>query len=123
MFRPYGAITLLICAHYYVSWSNDDGSGIMQAARGVNILTVVAIALLAGCMDAADRGLGPACQSNLVAAESALGRAKADKIIKAVDWAKAVALIGAARTQQQFSEYQNCFLKARKAREILARHP
>ena len=96
--------------------------GKMQAARGLKFLAIGAMALLSGCMDAADRGLGPACESNLSAAESALGRAKADKIIKAVDWAKAAALIGAARTQQQFSEYQNCYVKAKKAREILSHH-
>ena len=96
--------------------------GKMQAAHGINILMVVSIALLAGCMDAADRGLGPACESNVSAAEPALGRAKANKIVKAIDWAKAATLIGVARTQQQFSEYQNCLLKARKAREILSRH-
>ena len=94
----------------------------MQAARGVHILLIVAFVLLTGCMDAADRGLGPACESNLLAAERALGRANANKVGKAIDWAKGAALIAAARTQQQFSEYQNCFLKARKAREILSRH-
>ena len=94
----------------------------MQAIRRIGTFVVVAAALLAGCMDAADRGLGPACESNVSAAESALGRAKANKVGKAIDWAKAATLIAAARTQQQFSEYQNCLLKARKAREILSRH-
>jgi len=94
----------------------------MQAARGIKILVVVATALLSGCMDAGDVGLGPACQSGVLAAERALGKAKADNIGKAIDWTKAAALIAAARTQQQFSEYQNCVLKARKARAILSRH-
>lgn len=94
----------------------------MKTACKVSLLTVVMAVLLAGCMDAADRGLGPACESNLLAAERALSRAKANRVGKAIDWAKAATLITAARTQQQFSEYQNCYLKARKAREILSRH-
>jgi len=95
----------------------------MKAARTIHFMfATVMVAVLSGCMDAGDRGLGPACQSNLVAAQNALGRAKANKIGKAVDWARAATLIGAARTQQQFSEYQNCVLKARKARELLSRH-
>jgi hypothetical protein len=73
-------------------------------------------------MDPADRGLGPACESNLSAAERALSAAQANNVGKAIDWVKAATLIGAARTQQQFSEYQNCVLKAKKAREILSRH-
>ena len=93
----------------------------MQSANRVLILTVAAIFLLSGCMDAADRGLGPACESNLSAAESELSAAKANNVRRAVDWAKAAALIAAARTQQQFSEYQNCYLKARKARGIISR--
>lgn len=93
----------------------------MHPARSTGFVAFVAMALLSGCMDAADRGLGPACQSNVLAAEQALGRAKANNIGKAVDWAKAAGLITAARTQQAFSEYQNCVLKARKAREIIRR--
>jgi hypothetical protein len=94
----------------------------MLATLKRNIPMVAIVMVLSGCMDAADRGLGPACEANLSAAESALRRAKANRIGKAIDWAKAATLIGAARTQQQFSEYQNCLLKARKAREILSRH-
>jgi len=84
-------------------------------------LILLAAALLSGCMDAGDRGLGPACDSELAAAERALSNAKANNIGRAIDWTKAAGLIGAARVQQQFSEYQNCVLKARKASEIVAR--
>ncbi|MDE0795189.1 MAG: hypothetical protein OSB76_06085 [Alphaproteobacteria bacterium] len=35
--------------------------------------------------------------------------------------AKAATLIAAARTQQQFEEYQNCVIKAKQARKIIAR--
>ena len=94
----------------------------MRMTRYFWLFAVAAASLLAGCMDRADVGLGPACESNLVAAERALSHAKANRIGEAIDWAKAATLIGAARTQQQFSEYQNCYLKAKKAREILRRH-
>jgi len=86
-----------------------------------NILIVASLAVLSGCMDAADRGLGPRCDSTLAAAERELGAAKANNVGRVIDWAKAAALIAAARTQQQFSEFQNCVLKAEKAREIIAR--
>ncbi len=82
---------------------------------------MVSILLLAGCMDAGDRGLGPTCSTRLSAAESALGRAKANNIGGVIDWTKAAGLIAAARTQQQFSEYQNCVIKANSAIEIISR--
>ncbi len=71
-------------------------------------------------MEPGDRGLGPACESTLSAAERELGAAKANSIGRAIDWAKAATLIAAARTQQQFNEFQNCLIKARSARENLA---
>jgi len=86
------------------------------------ILAIGTMVFLSGCMDAGGRGLGPSCQSGVVAAERALGNAKANNLGRAIDWAKAAGLIAAARTQQQFSEYQNCALKAAKAREIIGRH-
>jgi hypothetical protein len=85
------------------------------------MFSIAAVALGVGCADAGDRGLGPACETNLDAAERALAKAKADNVGRAIDWAKAAGLIAAARTQQQFSEYQNCLLKAKRAREIIAR--
>ena len=93
----------------------------MNVTSRLNILVIVSIGILSGCMDAADRGLGPACESTLSAAQSELGAAKANNVGRAIDWAKAAGLIAAARTQQQFSEYQNCVLKAEKAREIISR--
>lgn len=84
---------------------------------------VVALLLLAslaaGCMEASDRGLGPSCQAELQTAEAELSHAKANSIGKAFHWTRAGALIAAARTQQQFSEYENCVIKARDARRIL----
>ncbi|MFT5485339.1 MAG: hypothetical protein ACI9JL_004388 [Paracoccaceae bacterium] len=87
----------------------------------MKMLPVAALVVLAACADAGDRGLGPACEANLDAAERALSKAKGDSVGKVIDWTKAAGLIAAARTQQQFSEYQNCVLKAKQAREIIAR--
>ncbi len=84
------------------------------------ILVIITLITLTGCMDAGDRGLGPACQSNLVAAERDLKSAKANSIGTVINWARAATLIGAARTQQQFNEYQNCVIKAKKARKIIS---
>ena len=75
--------------------------------------------LTAGCMEPSDRGLGPTCQAELVSAEADLANARANSIGKAFHWSRAGALIAAARTQQQFSEYENCVIKARNARTIL----
>jgi hypothetical protein len=93
----------------------------MHAVHGKILAVFITMTLLSGCMDAADRGLGPACESGVSAAERALKKAKANQIGRAIDWAKAAGLIAAARTQQQFSEYQNCVLKAARAREIISR--
>ncbi len=93
----------------------------MHSAPSHKIAVFLTMALLSGCMDAGDRGLGPACESGVSAAERALKKAKANNVGRAIDWAKAAGLIAAARTQQQFSEYQNCVQKAAKAREIISR--
>lgn len=95
----------------------------MYVTSRLKILVIASISLgvLSGCMDAADRGLGPTCDSTLAAAQSELMDAKANSVGRAIDWAKAAGLIAAARTQQQFSEYQNCVLKAEQAREIISR--
>lgn len=93
----------------------------MYRGLALKMFSIATVVLVAGCADAGDRGLGPACESNLDAAERALSKAKADNFGRAIDWTKAAGLIAAARTQQQFSEYQNCLLKAKRAREIIAR--
>ncbi len=84
------------------------------------MFVIITLITLTGCMDAGDRGLGPACQSNLVAAERDLKSAKANSIGTVINWARAATLIGAARTQQQFNEFQNCVIKAKKARKIIS---
>ena len=84
------------------------------------ILVFITLITLLGCMEAGDRGLGPACESTLVAAQRDLKTAKANSIGTVINWARAATLIAAARTQQQFNEFQNCVLKAKKARKIIS---
>ena len=93
----------------------------MNPAQLIKVLPVAALMGLVSCADAGDRGLGPACESNLNVAERALAKAKGNSVGKAIDWAKAATLIAAARTQQQFEEYQNWVIKAKQARKIIAR--
>jgi len=77
--------------------------------------------LVAGCtQDRGDIGLGPACAAQIDAGYHELGTAEADGLSSSVTWSKAASLLGAAKIQQQFEEYQNCVLKARKARKYLA---
>jgi hypothetical protein len=94
----------------------------MRDADRLKIPVIVLLITLSGCMEAGDYGKGPACASGLASAESALMSAKADSVGTTFDWAKAAALIFAARTQQQFNEYENCLIKARNARRIVSRH-
>lgn len=94
-----------------------EGKGMRRIAA-----TLVTTAALTGCMDAGDVGMGPACRTALKMAEDALSRAKARNIGGAVAWARAASLIAAAKTQQQFDEYQNCTIKAREASRVLARY-
>lgn len=84
------------------------------------LVTGIGAVLLTGCMDAGDRGLGPTCEARLNAAENELSQAKANSVGKSIDWARAATLIAAARTQQQFDEFQNCVIKADNARKIIA---
>ena len=62
---------------------------------------------------------GPACADGLAVAERDLETARAQGFGESVAYARAASLIGAARIQQGFGEYENCVLKAREAREYL----
>jgi hypothetical protein len=85
---------------------------------------IAAALLLAACTgDPADRGLGPSCASGLDAANRDLGTAKAAGLADSINWGKAASLISAAKVQQQFSEYQNCVIKTKEARRLLAEIP
>lgn len=92
----------------------------MSNSGTTTLICVLAGGLLYGCADAGDRGLGPACESGLSAAQRELSAAKASGVGGAVAWSKAASLIAAGRTQQQFGEYENCTLKARDARRIVS---
>ena len=92
----------------------------MRSFWGFALSGWIVVAFLSGCMDAGDRGLGPACEANLVAAERELKDAEARGLRGKIAWTQAASLIGLGRTQQQFSEFQNCVQKARRARDILS---
>ena len=93
----------------------------MHGTRRLGVVFAIG-GILSACMDAGDRGLGPACEAGLAEAERELSAAKANSIGKAIDWARAASLIAAARTQQQFNEYQNCVLKTKTARRLVTRN-
>lgn len=81
----------------------------------------LALVLLAACsQERGDIGLGPTCEAELNAGYRELNRAEADGLSGGVRWSKAASLLGAAKIQQQFEEYQNCTLKARDARRYLS---
>lgn len=93
----------------------------MNLSTAPKILLFTTAVILTGCADAADRGLGPRCASELAAAQKEFSDAKANSVGRFVDWTQAASLIALAKTQQQFSEFQNCALKAEKAREVISR--
>lgn len=62
---------------------------------------------------------GPACSDGLEVAERELQAARSDGFGDTVRWTKAASLIGAARVQEGFGEYQNCVIKVREARAYL----
>ena len=91
----------------------------MPSMRPVHTFALL-ILLVAGCsQDRGDAGLGPQCSAGLDAAYHELNQAKTDGFGGAVRWSKAASLLGAAKIQQQFEEYQNCVIKVRKARGYL----
>jgi hypothetical protein len=63
--------------------------------------------------------LGPRCADGLATAERELDTARAQGFGESVAYTKAASLIGAARIQQGFGEYENCVLKTRDARAYL----
>ena len=79
------------------------------------------VAALAGCTgEYGERGYAPACRQELRAGNQELRYAKAQGLSDSVAWTKAASLLGAAKVQEQFEEYQNCLIKAREARRYLA---
>jgi hypothetical protein len=91
----------------------------MPCKRSIHTYALM-IFLLAGCtQDRGDVGLGGQCSAGLDAGYQELNQAEADGFSGAVTWSKAASLLGAAKIQQQFEEYQNCVLKVQKARRYL----
>jgi hypothetical protein len=84
------------------------------------VIAIPVILLLAGCSpDQGDIGLGGQCSAGLDAGYRELNQADADGFSGAVTWSKAASLLGAAKIQEQFEEYQNCVIKVQKARRYL----
>lgn len=78
----------------------------------------ISLALVAaGCSgEPGEAALGPNCAEGLAAAERELDTARAQGFGESMAWTRAASLIGAARVQQGFGEYENCVIKAREAR-------
>ncbi len=74
----------------------------------------LAVVMLAGC--AAKTNYRSNCAQQLDAAWAELDIAKAEGFAGTVSYSKALTLITAAKTQQQFEAYQGCGSKAQKAR-------
>lgn len=85
------------------------------------VLTCLAAGLMVtACTgEPGEQSLGPACSGGLAQAEAELSDAKANGVGNAVRWTKAAGLIGAARVQETFEEYQNCVIKVREARAYI----
>jgi len=91
----------------------------MKRIIASSILLTLPLAL-SGCSgDSADVGLGPACADGLEAGYRELNQAEADGLSSSVKWTRAGSLLGAAKIQEQFGEYQNCVIKVREARALL----
>lgn len=91
-----------------------------QASKRAFALSLAAFLVTACSQERGDIGLGPTCAAELDAGYRDLNRAEADGLSGTVRWTKAASLLGAAKVQQQFEEYQNCVIKARKARQYLS---
>ena len=81
--------------------------------------SIAACAALAACAEPGERAYGPECRSGLRSANATLSTAKADGLAASAHWAKAASLLGAARVQKEFGEYQNCVIKVREAQAEL----
>lgn len=91
----------------------------MKIGPGLLLAAASALALAACSSEAGDRGRAAQCQVEIAAAEAALSHAKANNIGSSLRWTKAATLIGLAKTQEQFGEYENCVVKARSAQARL----
>ncbi|HET8553134.1 MAG TPA: hypothetical protein VFM97_11765 [Gammaproteobacteria bacterium] len=84
-------------------------------------LIVVALTALSGCSsEPTTAGERAACANGLNAAYDALNFARSKGFGGTVDYTKAAALLGAAKIQQQFDEYDNCVIKVREAQRLIS---
>ncbi|MBD1588710.1 hypothetical protein [Pseudomonas typographi] len=72
------------------------------------------IAVLTGC--SARTAYRDSCATQLDGAWSELDLAKAEGFAGTISYSKALSLLTAAKTQQQFEKYEGCSEKAEKAR-------
>lgn len=85
-----------------------------------SLLVIGMLAALAGCSsEPVMPGERAACANGLDAAYDDLNFAKAHGFGGTVDYTKAVALLSAAKIQQQFDEYDNCVTKVNQARRYI----
>lgn len=85
----------------------------MRHVRNLGLL-MLAVALVSGC--AARHQYREACAREVDAAWNELSLAKAEGFAGTVSYSKALTLITAAKTQQQFERNAGCYRKAQKAR-------
>lgn len=83
-------------------------------------LILIALVALSGCSSEPYRpGMEAKCRSGLSAAYDDLSFARSKGFGGTVDYAKAAALLSAAKIQQQFDEYDNCVEKVMAARRFI----
>lgn len=81
------------------------------------LLLALAVAACSG--EPGERSYKAECANGLATADHELESARAAGFGDSVKWTKAASLIGAAKVQQTFEEYQNCTVKTRQARSYL----
>lgn len=99
----------MLCSEFK---TRADTSKRRQSAQRLVMLGLSTM-LLVGC--AAKTNQRVACANELDSAWSNLSLAKAEGFAGTVSYSKALTLITAAKTQQQFEAYAGCTRKARKA--------
>lgn len=83
------------------------------------VVSATCLTALFACGDYLDRGKGAECSHELNAGFKELKAAKNNGLSDTVNWGKAASLLSAAKIQQQFDEFYNCLLKAKRARQYL----
>lgn len=85
------------------------------------VCTALSVCLLAAACsgEPGEHAYYAACTNGIAAADHELESARAAGIGDSVKWTKAASMIGAAKVQQTFEEYQNCAVKARQAQTYL----